>query len=155
VQRTVHPLRGEQEGRTALDSTLSKPTAMKPKLPRKPAEWLAEITRAWGEARDSIPETEESRHPLTEETLYQLAPLLALRARGRPEEGEEATRVTEVALANVLENADPEDPDAPLAGDAPLAFALGYLATHLALGLIDEDQAEVVLDYCDEHLPDE
>ena len=132
-----------------------KSPPMKPQLPRKPAEWLAEITRAMGEARDSIPETESSKHPLTEETLYQLAPLLALRARGRPEQGEEATRVTEVALANVLENADPEDPEAPLAGDPPLAFALGYLATHLALGLIDEDQAETLLDYCDENLPDE
>jgi hypothetical protein len=127
---------------------------MKPKLPQKPAEWLAEITRALGEARDSIPETEGSRHPLTEETLYQLAPLLALRARGRPEAGPEAERVTEVALANVLENADPDDPDAPLADDPHLAFALGYLATHLALGLIDEDHAEALLDYCDEHLPD-
>lgn len=128
---------------------------MKPKLPRRPAEWLAEITKSLGEARDSIPETEGSRHPLTEETLYQLAPLLALRARGRPEAGPEAERVTEVALANVLENSDPDDPDSPLADDPHLAFALGYLATHLALGLIDEDQAEALLDYCDEHLPDE
>ena len=128
---------------------------MKPKLPRKPAEWLAEITKSLGEARDSIPETEGSRHPLTEETLYQLAPLLALRARGRPEAGPEAARVTVVALANVLENSDPDDPDSPLADDPHLAFALGYLATHLALGLIDEDQAEALLDYCDEHLPDE
>ena len=86
---------------------------MKPKLPRKPAEWLAEITKSLGEARDSIPETEGSRHPLTEETLYQLAPLLALRARGRPEAGPEAERVTEVALANVLENSDPDDPRWP------------------------------------------
>jgi hypothetical protein len=119
---------------------------MKPTLPQKPAEWLSEITRALGEARDSIPETEDSRHPLTDETLYQLAPLLALRSRGRPEAGPEAERVTEVALANVLENADPDDPDAPLADDPHLAFALGYLATHLALGLIDEDHAEAVLD---------
>jgi hypothetical protein len=55
----------------------------------------------------------------------------------------------------VLENADPDDPESPLAGDPPLAFALGYLATHLALGLIEEDHAEAVLDYCDEHLPDD
>jgi hypothetical protein len=81
-----------------------------------------------------------------------LAPLLALRARGRPK----AECVTEVALANVLENAHQDDPDAPLADDPNLAFALDYLTIPLALGVINDDYyAEAVLDYCDKHLPEE
>ena len=36
-----------------------------------------------------------------------------------------------------------------------LAFALDYLTIQLALGLIDDDSAQAVLDYCDKYLPEE
>jgi hypothetical protein len=36
-----------------------------------------------------------------------------------------------------------------------MAFALCYITSHLCLDLIDEQKAEAVLNYCEEHLEDE
>jgi hypothetical protein len=116
------------------------------RLPQTPVEWLAEIMQAMDEACSSLRGTEESRCEPAEEMLYQMAPLLALRARGRPEQGPEAEWVIEAALPNVPEIPDSDESNAPLTGDPHLAFALGYLSTHVALGLIDEDHAAAVLD---------
>ncbi len=33
-----------------------------------------------------------------------------------------------------------------------LAFAVCYVTAHLALDLVDEKQAEAILNYCEEHL---
>ena len=36
-----------------------------------------------------------------------------------------------------------------------MAFILCYVAAHLALDLLDEEQAEAILTYCEEHLKEE
>ena len=36
-----------------------------------------------------------------------------------------------------------------------LAFAVCYVTAHLALDLVDENQAEAILNYCEERLEDE
>ena len=60
--------------------------------------------------------------------------------------------MTEVALANFVANSDPEGVDHGLEAKPLLAFALCYVAAHLALDLIDEQRAEAILNYCEEHL---
>ena len=64
----------------------------------------------------------------------------------------EADRVTKTALANYVVNSGPEGIDHGLEAKPLLAFALCYVAAHLVLDLIDEEQAEAVLNYCEEHL---
>jgi hypothetical protein len=49
-------------------------------------------------------------------------------------------------------NSDPDGVDHGLSHKPLLAFALCYVAAHLLLDLIDEEQAEAVLNYCEEHL---
>ena len=36
-----------------------------------------------------------------------------------------------------------------------MAFSLCYVAAHLALDLLDEQQAQAILTYCEDHLEEE
>ena len=60
--------------------------------------------------------------------------------------------MTKVALANYVVNSDPDGVDHGLEAKPLMAFALCYVTAHLALDLVDEQQAEAILDYCEEHL---
>ena len=61
-------------------------------------------------------------------------------------------KVTEGALANYVANSDPDGIDHGLEQRPLLAFAMCYIAAHYVLVLIDEEQATVALDYCDENM---
>jgi len=61
-------------------------------------------------------------------------------------------RVTETALANYVVNSDPDGLDHGLKSRALLAFAVCYVTAHLALDIVNEKQAEAILNYCEEHL---
>jgi hypothetical protein len=49
-------------------------------------------------------------------------------------------------------NSDPEGIDHGLSRKPLLAFAVCYVAAHLDLGLVDEAQAEAILNHCEGHL---
>ena len=93
--------------------------------------------------------------PVTDANLFHLAPLVCLKFRGRKLVGREADRVTETALANYVVNSDPEGVDHGLESKPLLAFAVCYVTAHLALDLVDEKQAEAILNYCEEHLEED
>ena len=120
-------------------------------LPSTPAKWLAEITSAIADAQGAKPFGLLTGHKVTDADLFHLAPLVALKFRGRRLRGPEAKRVTETALANYVVNSDPDGIDHGLEARPMLAFALCYVAAHLALDLLDERQAEAILTYCEEH----
>lgn len=90
--------------------------------------------------------------PLTDANLFHLAPLVCLKFRGRKLKGREAERVTKVALANYVVNSGPEGIDHGLEQRPLMAFTLCYVAAHLALDLLDEQQAEAILIYCEDRL---
>lgn len=52
-------------------------------------------------------------------------------------------------------NSDPEGIDHNLEQRPLMAFVLCYVAAHLALDLLDEQQAEAILIYCEEQLEEE
>jgi hypothetical protein len=70
-------------------------------------------------------------------------------SRTRPTKSE---RVTKTALANYVVNSDPDGVDHGLKDWPMLAFALCYVAAHLALDLLDESRANATLTYCEGHL---
>ena len=121
-------------------------------LPRTPAQWLKEIKLAIADASEAKP-----FGPLvgTEVTDANLAPVVCLKYRGRKLKGREAERVIRVALANYVANTDPKDVDHGLEHWPLMAFTLCYVAAHLALDLLDEQQAEPILTYCENHLDEE
>jgi hypothetical protein len=60
--------------------------------------------------------------------------------------------VTKVALANYVVNSDSEGVDHGLNAKPMLAFALCYVTAHLALDLVNEQDAEAILNHCEDHL---
>ena len=121
-------------------------------LPRTPDEWLQEIKLAIADAKKTRPFGWLFLHRITDANLFHLAPLTCLKFRGRKSKGAEAKRVIETALANYAVNSDPDGIDHDLKSNPMLAFALCYIAAHLALDLLNEQEAEAILNYCEEHL---
>jgi hypothetical protein len=123
-------------------------------LPRSLQAWLEEIVEAIADAAGTKPFGQIIGTPITDGDLFHLAPLVCLKFRGREIRGPEAERVTETALANYVVNSDPDGIDHDLAQKPILAFAVCYVAAHLALDLLDEQEAEAVLNYCEKHMSD-
>ncbi len=126
--------------------------AMNRPLPITPKEWHDEIRLAIKDARAAKPFGWLVGQRITDANLFHLAPLVCLKFRGREQTGKEADRVIQTALANYVVNSDPEGVDHGLTHKPLLAFALCYVAAHLVLDLIDQEQAEAILNYREEHL---
>ena len=126
---------------------------MKRDQPTTPDEWLAEIRWAIADARETKPFGLLVGQPITEATLFHLAPMVCLKFRGLDFRDEKLRqKVTEGALANYVANSDPDGIDHGLESRPLLAFALCYVTAHYVLDLIDEREAETVLGFCDERL---
>jgi hypothetical protein len=125
---------------------------MKRPLPRTPAQWLKEIKLAIADALGAKPFGPLVGTEITAANLFHLAPVVCLKFRGRKLKGREADRVIKVALANYVANTDPDGIDHGLEHCPMMAFTLCYVAAHLALDLVDEEKAEAILTYCEEHL---
>jgi hypothetical protein len=111
-----------------------------------------EIKLAIADASGAEPFGDLVGTPITYANLFHLAPHVCLKFRGRKPTGKEAERVTEVALANYVVNSSPDGIDHGLEQRPVMAFTLCYVAAHLALDLLDEQQAEAILIYCEDHL---
>ena len=143
------------------DATTDSPVCPRPplmkmaklprRLPQNPVEWIEEIRDAMLDACDTEPFGILTGHPITEANLFHLAPLDPPQFRGRKTRGTEAKRVIETALANYVANSDQHG----LESRPMLAFVLCYLGAHLALDLLNEQEAEVILNYCEGHLDEE
>jgi hypothetical protein len=59
------------------------------------------------------------------------------------------------ALANYVVNSDPEGINHNLEQRPLMAFVLCYVSAHLALDLLDAQQAERILNYCEAKLEEE
>ncbi len=121
-------------------------------LPQTPAQWLKEIVLAIADASEAKPFSPLAGTEVTDENLFHMAPLVCLKFRGRKLKGREADRVIKVALANYVANTDPDGIDHGLEHHPMMAFTLCYVAAHLALELVDEQEAEAILVYCEDHL---
>lgn len=126
---------------------------MKRIQPKTPDQWLAEVRLAIADAREAKPFGELIGETITDAELFHFAPLVCMKFRGFDESDEALRRrVTDGALANYVVNSDPDGVDGGLKQTPLLAFALCYLAAHFVLDLIDEEEAQSVLDYCKAHL---
>ena len=121
-------------------------------LPSTPAEWVKEILDAIADARKTKPFGILTRHPITDAKLFHLATLVCIKFRGGNLRGPEAKRVIETALANYVANSDPQSIDHGLESKPMLAFAVCYVGAHIALDLLNEQEAEAILNHCQEHL---
>ena len=122
-------------------------------LPNTPDQWLDEIRQAIVDARKTKPFGWLTCLWSTDANLFHLAPLMCMKLRNLDYRDEKLRReVTEGALATYVANSDPDGINHGLNSRPLLAFAVCYLAAHYVLDLIDDREAENVLDYCEEHL---
>lgn len=121
-------------------------------LPRTPADWFKEIKLALADAAEAAPFGRAIGEPITLANLFHLAPHVCLKFRGQKPTGKEADHVVKTALANYVVNSDPKGIDHNFSQRPLMAFVLCYVAAHLALDLLDEQQAEKILIYCEEKL---
>lgn len=128
---------------------------MKRPLPKKPSEWFEEIKVAIGDAAEAVPFGPLAGAEVTPANLFHLAPLVCLKFRGRKLKGREADRVIKVALANYVANSNPSGVDHGLDQRPLMAFVLCYVAAHLALDLVDEEEAGAILTYCEDRFAEE
>lgn len=122
-------------------------------------EWTKEIDEAFQDARDAKPYGRLIGQNITDADLFHMAPLVCLKFRGLDLAEKERDRVIEIALANYVVNTEPDSPAERQVQGVPdlktkpkLAFALCYVAAHLALGLFEDDLAEQVLLRYETHL---
>ncbi len=122
---------------------------MEQNLPTTPDEWLDEIRLAVTDASGNEPFDRLIREPDRAVNLFHLAPLTCLKFRGLDYRDEELrNRVTEGALATYVANSNPDGIDHGLESRPLLAFAVCYVTSHYVLDLINEADAESVLDFC-------
>ena len=122
-------------------------------LPTTPNDWLDEIQLAIADARETKPFGLLTGQRITDANLFHLAPLVCMKFRGLDYRNEELRRkVTEGALANYVANSDPDGIDHGLESRPLLAFALCYVTAHYVLDLIDDREAESILNHCDENM---
>ena len=121
--------------------------------PTTPGEWFDEISRAISDARKTKLFGLLRGQRITDSNLFHLAPLVCLKFRGLDFRDEKLrSRVTKGALANYVANTDPDGIDHGLGSRPLLAFAMCYVTAHYVLDLIDDREAESVLDYCEQHM---
>lgn len=126
---------------------------VKRQQPTTPPEWLDEIQLAIADARKAKPFGKFTGEPITDANLFHLAPLVCMKFRGFNFRNEKLrNKVTEGALANYVANSNPDGIDHGLEAKPLLAFAVCYIAAHYVLDLIDDQEAESVLNYSEEHL---
>jgi hypothetical protein len=126
---------------------------MNQSLPTNPDEWLDEIKLAIADARETGPFGDLMGQPITDASLFHLAPLVCMKFRGLDHLDEKLRKkVTEGALANYVANSDLDGIDHGLESSPLLAFAVCYVTAHYVLDLIDEQDASAALDYCEENM---
>ncbi len=127
---------------------------MKQPIPTAPNEWIDEINLAIADAQETEPLGLLTGHPITNANLFHLAPMVCMKFRGYDTRDEELrTKVVEGALANYVANADPDGNDCHLEARPLMAFALCYVAAHYVLDLVDETEAQSVLEAYEKHFP--
>ena len=90
-------------------------------IPKTPEEWLKEIQLAWKDAKETKLFAALMKTKLTDKDLFQLAPFVCLKFRGRKLQGKEQEKVVKGALTTYVANSE------NLGSNPKTAFALCYV----------------------------
>lgn len=93
-----------------------------------------------------------ARTKLTTALMFHLAPVVALKFRGKKLTGKKAEEIRKTALATYVVNTARESPTKGVSASPKMAFALVYIAAHFAMDLVADDTAQEVLELCEASL---
>ena len=121
---------------------------MKKKVPASAEKWLTEIAEAYKDAEEAIPFGPAAGVNFTENELFQLAPSVCIKFRGLKRSKNNVKKATEAALSSYVAT---EDLPNGITATPCMSFAFCYIASHYGLELIDEKEADELLQYIDAH----
>ncbi|MGE3803952.1 MAG: hypothetical protein AB7K24_04670 [Gemmataceae bacterium] len=118
-------------------------------LPKTLPQWLKEIHEALREAKEP---TKLETPWATKSDIFQMAPYIVFNFRGvRLDENQEEQTVRR-AFANCVLAEAPKNGIKHGKTKPNLAFAFCYVSTHLVLELVDKDDADRIMGYCEKHI---
>ena len=119
---------------------------MKPKyaMPKRPADWWAEIANAFLDAAEAIPLGEKVGKKITLNDLFVIAPEVCLKFRGIEPTEKNRQKVLDAGLSSHVANVSRNE---AILSKPQLGFAIAYVASHFGLGLLDEEAASDLPDY--------
>lgn len=118
-------------------------------MPQSMQEWMNEIINAYTDAAETIPFGPAAGVEITDRGLFHLAPIVCIKFRGIERTTKKLKTVTEAALSTYVAN---EQVHGDTLEHSIMAFALCYVVSHYALGLIDEKSSEDILRFIEQHL---
>lgn len=121
---------------------------MKKKTPASANEWLIEIAEAYKDAAEAIPFGPAAGVDITKGELFHIAPSVCIKFRDLSRSKKNIKKATEAALSSYV--ATEELPDG-ITNSPYLSFAFCYIASHYGLNLIQESEANEVIQYVEEH----
>ena len=119
-------------------------------IPGDHRAWLSEIAAAYRDAHETLPFGKLVGEPTSEKDLFHLGPAVCLKFRGGSSSKSNLKRATDAALSSYVATKE-------IVGDLfdvpQMSFAFCYVASHLGLGLVNEEQSSEILDYVERNLP--
>ena len=113
-------------------------------IPDSPEEWLKEITKAYVDAKETIPISGMTGIGMTDDDLFQLAPSVCFKFRGIIRSRKILKQATDAALSRYLAI---DNINKGMLSNPILAFAFCYLCSHYGLDIIDENQFNEIMEY--------
>jgi hypothetical protein len=118
-------------------------------MPSGLEEWMNEIALAYRDALEAIPFGELVGQTVTEKDLFHFSPLVYLKFRGLEESESHLNRAKETAFSSYVAS---EEISGDLFGVPQMAFAFCYVAGHLGLGLLDEEESSRIIDHVERNV---
>lgn len=120
----------------------------KRKIPTSMKEWLIEISEAYKDAKEVIPFGPDAGVDITENELFHIAPSVCIKFRGLSRSKKIIKKATEAALSSYAATEELTD---GITSNQYLAFAFCYIASHYGLSLIQENEANGIIQYVESH----
>ena len=118
-------------------------------IPSDVTAWLNEIAAAYRDAHEALPFGQLLGDRMSEEDLFHLGPAVCLKFRSVRNSKSNLKRATDAALSSYVAT---EEIIGDLFDVPQMSFAFCYVASHLGLGLVSEEQSSEILDHVERNL---
>ncbi|MDF7809629.1 hypothetical protein P4E94_19480 [Pontiellaceae bacterium B12219] len=118
-------------------------------FPSTPNNWMKEVSEAYLDAYETIPFGKYTGAKLSEETLFQLAPIVCLKFRGIKNNKKNLKLASDASLSSYVATKEitPELFETP-----QMTFAFCYIGSHLGLDLLQEEMCLSILDHIEQNI---
>ena len=117
---------------------------VKIKMPTAPNAWLKEIARAYQDAVETIPFGKFVGREIKNDDLFHLAPHICLKFRGIKNTKKNLKKAADATLSSYVATKDKSGNNIEI---AYISFAFCYVASRFGLGLLDEEEAVLIMDH--------